>query len=121
MLGAALPGFGVIGMFKPVVRAIDRPATPNVARFTEQSALIHELGHTVGLVDAGLPLASTHEDPEHPGHCTDPRCVMYWANEGGAALFRFAAERVQTGSSVLFDDACLGDARATSGLGDGGR
>jgi len=36
---------------------------------------------------------------------------MFWANEGGPALFRFAGELMNKGSSILFDDACLADAR----------
>lgn len=112
VLGAALPDYGVIGIFKPVIRRLERPFAPAVAPFTEQSALVHELGHALGLVNAGLPLGSPHEDTDHPGHCTAPTCVMYWSNEGGTALFRFASDLVQTGSSVLFDDACLGDAKA---------
>ena len=44
---------------------------------------------------------------------------MYWSNEGGSALFRFASDLLQTGSNVLFDDACLADARAASARASG--
>jgi predicted Zn-dependent protease len=113
ILGAALPEYGVIAIFKPVVLA-ESQIGDDVARFTEQSTLVHELGHTLGLVNTGLPETSPHEDPDHPGHCTDPNCVMYWTNEGGPNLFRFATERVQTGSTVLFDQSCLDDAKAAA-------
>jgi hypothetical protein len=112
VLGAALPDYGVIGIFKPAIRSLERPLVPAVAPFTEQSALVHELGHALGLVNAGLPMASAHEDPAHAGHCNDPACVMYWANEGGSDLFRFASKLVRTGSKVVFDEACLDDAKA---------
>jgi predicted Zn-dependent protease len=116
VLGAALPDYGIVAIFKPVVTSAG-PMNSSVARFTEQSALIHELGHALGLVNIGLPLTSPHEDAAHHGHCNNPRCVMYWANEGGPALFRFASDVLNTGNKILFDDACLADAHMTA---DGG-
>jgi hypothetical protein len=44
-----------------------------------RSVITHEIGHLLGLVD--LHLATGREDPEHPGHSTNPNSVMYWAVE----------------------------------------
>ncbi|MEY2473461.1 MAG: hypothetical protein QOK28_2790 [Actinomycetota bacterium] len=45
----------------------------------EQAVDTHELGHVLGLVD--LYLDDNRDDPQHPGHSTNPHSVMYWAVE----------------------------------------
>jgi hypothetical protein len=45
----------------------------------ELAVAIHEVGHLLGLVD--LYLHTGRADPEHPGHSSNPRSVMYWAVE----------------------------------------
>lgn len=114
VLGAALPDYGIVAMFKPAVKQVDHLFAKSLSRFTEQSAFIHEMGHVLGLVDTGLPLASDHEDGEHAGHCSNTDCVMYWANEGSENLHRFAGQIATSGERVLFDASCLTDARAAA-------
>lgn len=80
--------------------------------FVEQSALAHELGHAIGLVDRGLPLESPHGDLEHPLHCANPDCVMYYLNEGVWDLRDFVLNTFNMGPAVLFDEACLMDVAA---------
>ncbi len=48
--------------------------------------LAHEIGHTLGLVDNGVPMVQDHEDPDHANHTADPECIMYWAYERRAAV-----------------------------------
>ena len=112
VLGAALPDYGIVAMFKPAVRKLEHPALRSLSRFTEQSAFVHEMGHVLGLVDTGIPQVVPHEDAAHDGHCSNPDCVMYWANEGAETLRRFAAQFATSGSDVLFDANCLADAMA---------
>ena len=88
--GVTIGRTGTIAMFKHAV--------PPEA---EQAALVHELGHAVGLVDLDVPATSAHVDRGHPRHCTNERCVMFWANEIAAR-----------GDRVLFGPECLADARA---------
>jgi hypothetical protein len=45
----------------------------------EQAVATHEVGHLLGLVD--LFLRTGRADPDHPGHSSNPRSVMYWAVE----------------------------------------
>jgi hypothetical protein len=49
----------------------------------EGAALVHELGHQLGLVDNGVKMLSPHEDPEHTKHDASTSCVMYYALEIG--------------------------------------
>jgi len=107
VIGVTLSGTGVIAVFKDVVRRIGH--TDVVRRFVEQSTLVHELGHTIGLVDLGVPLTSTHEDPAHEHHCIFENCIMYWANEGAADLAQFVQRYAMTGDAVLFGQECLAD------------
>jgi hypothetical protein len=115
VLGVSLGETGVIAMFKDVIRSTDVPGFPNVVRFVEQSTLIHELSHALGLVDNGVPLASQHRDPDHGAHCNNDRCVMFFANEGAADAAQFVREAVISGNTILFDDACLADVDALTG------
>ncbi|HEX9709252.1 MAG TPA: zinc-dependent metalloprotease family protein [Candidatus Thermoplasmatota archaeon] len=44
---------------------------------------LHEVGHLMGLVNLGTPMAAPHEDAAHPGHSGNPDSVMYWQVETG--------------------------------------
>lgn len=59
---------------------VDRSRSPLVgSRAIETAVTTHEVGHLLGLVD--LYLDTGRDDPEHPGHSTNRRSVMYWAVE----------------------------------------
>jgi hypothetical protein len=50
----------------------------------EESVVVHEAGHILGLVNNGIPMQSPHEDtdPDHGRHhSSDQGSVMYWAVE----------------------------------------
>lgn len=104
-----------VAMFKDVIRLSQSITDPNVVRYVEQSTLIHELSHSVGLVDNGVPMVAAHKDSAHGAHCNNPDCVMYWLNEGASDARDFAIRRLLTGSSILFDDKCLADVDARTG------
>lgn len=110
-VGVSLEGKGIIGMFKPVIAssALRSTVTP---RFVEQSTLVHEFGHAVGLVNKGIPLARAHQDDEHGHHCINTDCVMYWTNEGGRDAANFVRTYLETGDRALFGPDCLADVRA---------
>jgi hypothetical protein len=117
------PKYGVLGvsigdqiaMFKDVIDSTNIVLAPNVVRYVEQSTLIHELAHSIGLTDNGVPMVAPHKDAAHGAHCNNTDCVMFWQNEGSADATRFAQQRLLTGSSLLFDAACLADVDALSG------
>lgn len=118
VLGVSLNPTGIIAMFKPVIRSASPLPDGQVARFVEQSTLVHEFGHAVGLVNQGLPLASPHHDEENGNHCTNDGCVMYWLNEGAQEVRDFVQDLAQSGSLLLFGPECIADAAlAASGQG----
>ncbi len=113
VLGVSLGNTGVIAMFKDVIASSS--AISNIQRFVEQSTLVHELGHAIGLVNNGVALTSAHQDGPHGAHCTNDSCVMYWQNEGASDMAAFSTQYVLTANTILFDAACLGDVDALSG------
>jgi len=82
-----------------------------VPRYVEQSTLIHEMGHALGLVNTGLPMKTAHEDPINKHHCNDDKCVMYWTNEGSSDMVNFVKNVITSGSVIMFDAQCLRDSR----------
>jgi hypothetical protein len=106
----SLGGTGVIAMFKPAIRSVG--VLMNADRFAEQAILVHEFGHAVGVVESGIPAQSPHHDPEHPGHCTNDRCVMFWAYEGPSDLAMFVRDVIVSSDVILFGQDCLADVDA---------
>ncbi len=104
-----------VAMFKDVIAGTGSPLSPNTTRYVEQSTLIHELAHSIGLVDNGIPMVAPHKDAAHGAHCNNSDCVMYWLNEGASEAADFALRRLLGSDSILFDDACLADVDALTG------
>jgi SAM-dependent methyltransferase/predicted Zn-dependent protease len=107
MLGVSYAGTNLVAIFKDVVRSSS--GSTAVRLFVEQATLVHETGHLLGLVNNGIPAAGSHEDAEHPSHCMNGSCVMYWLNEGAYDLADFIARVETTRSLVLYCDECLAD------------
>lgn len=97
----------VIAIFKDVIRKSGYSSFDDTV--IEQTTLVHEFGHAVGLVNNGLPMVSDHEDTEHINHCTNEDCVMYWENDGTSLNF-FIQKIINSPSDVLFGPECLNDA-----------
>lgn len=110
VLGVSIGSTGVIAMFKPVIASVG--ATDVVRRFGEQTTLIHEVGHAVGLVNNGVSMVDDHQDAANGAHCDNDRCVMYRANEGVGDLAEFVGQVVTSGDTVIFDSACQADVQA---------
>lgn len=82
------------------------------------AAWIHELGHLLGLVNAGVPMTEPHEDDAHPHHDANENenCVTPWSHESGD-LATFIEKRLNAGKTSLdvFDQACKDDMAAFAG------
>ena len=112
VLGVSIGETGIIGMFKPAISTpVSNPTPP--PQLIETVALIHYLGHAVGFVDNGVPVAESnkaHIDGTNLHHCTNKQCVMSFANESpkGAADYTGI---IQSPESVIYGQECLSDAR----------
>ena len=109
-IGLNITGTPFIAIFKDVI--LSKTSDPNglLAKFMEQTTLVHEMGHALGLVNSGIPMATQHQDTAHGSHCTNPNCVMYWLNEGQSDLSAFILKYLQSASLVMFGQECLNDA-----------
>jgi hypothetical protein len=88
-----------------------------VCEAAEQGVWVHELGHLLGLVNNGLPMAAPHQDADHPGHDSNDGCVMFWAFDTSSSLDK-VARQLLGGEAVnlQFDDACKADLAAGRGV-----
>ncbi|EQA37748.1 hypothetical protein LEP1GSC047_4030 [Leptospira inadai serovar Lyme str. 10] len=68
----------------------------------EQSTVVHELGHAVGLVNNGIPMQSSHQDLSHGAHCTNKKCTMYYSIQ---------LENFNASTPLIYGDECIGDIR----------
>ncbi|MEO6460674.1 MAG: hypothetical protein ABIO95_09515 [Bdellovibrionota bacterium] len=114
VLGVSISGSSVIAIFKDVVRHAATDPSGVVAKYVEQSTIVHEFGHAVGLVNNGVPMKNDHEDAQHPHHTTDSDCVMYWLNEGASDMASFVARFIASGDTVMWGPDILDDAAAFS-------
>jgi hypothetical protein len=82
---------------------VDSASTPLVGSGGIEVAVVtHEVGHILGLVD--LLLHTGRQDPDHPGHSTNSKSVMFWAVESN-----LVADLLQGGPPKDFDRADLAD------------
>lgn len=89
------------------------PYPSNAVAEIEKATLLHEAGHAMGLVNAGLPMVRPHEDPQNPGHSSSERSVM-WASVDQMAGIEQAL--LDNGALPLFfDDDDRADLRAAGG------
>ncbi len=108
VMGVHVTGTTIVAVFKPVITSLRWYIT--IKEYIEQSVVVHEIGHALGLVNAGLPTASAHHDDEHPAHCTNSSCVMYWENES-ADISSFV-QNYYSGKRMVFGSECVADVRA---------
>jgi hypothetical protein len=88
-------------------------ARQRLCRKAEQSIWTHEVGHTIGLVDNGLPMVMDHRDPDHGRHDRNDECVMYWAYEREGVFQTLRNRFMNNNESALgFDEACRQDIAA---------
>jgi hypothetical protein len=110
-IGYSLDGTPIIAIFKNVVTANGGVLAQ---KYVEQSTIVHELGHALGLVNNGIPMKIAHQDTANGHHTTNSNCVMYWQNEGMADMLRFIQKIAATGSNVLWGPQVLADVQAFS-------
>ena len=110
VLGIQITNTQVAAIFKPVVESTNPFTT--VKKLAEQTTVVHELGHGLGLVKNGVPLVSAHHDSDHNAHCTNVDCVMYWQNEGPTAITGFVQQFLQNNTIIVFGAECIADTEA---------
>ncbi|TGK00410.1 hypothetical protein EHO58_18280 [Leptospira selangorensis] len=95
----------VIFVFKDMIEQFGSIVSPDKVKKAEQMTVTHELGHALGLVNAGIPLYSSHQDKEHGNHCTNSSCGMFWA------LSDTKVDTFNPTSPLIFGQECRDDIR----------
>ncbi len=110
VLGVAVDA-STIAMFKDSIDDAENIFRRPSAEKIENSVLVHEFGHLLGLVNTVYTSPADHEDSEHPGHSNNEDSVMYWAIES-TSISNFFSNDLPT----EFD---LDDKQDLIGLADG--
>ncbi len=98
-------------IFEETIKSFSgQPLSPSLT-ILETTVLNHEFGHLMGMVNAGTPMQSEHQDVEHGRHCTTENCLMFWTAETGEGLLNM----ISGGSIPTFDSSCLEDLRSNGG------
>ncbi|MCP2045199.1 hypothetical protein [Pontibacter sp. HSC-36F09] len=75
----------------------------------ESVVMQHELGHILGLVNAGTPIQQNHQDAPHGWHCDNSKCLMHYTVETGSVV-----QNLLGGYTPVLDQNCINDLK-TSG------
>lgn len=109
-IGVQIGKTSVIAIFKEVIQNSGLLPNGPVAKFVEQSTLVHEMGHALGFVNNGVPMKASHQDSEHGAHTTNEDCVMFWLNEGVDGASDFVQDYVSSGNTIMWGPEVLSDA-----------
>jgi hypothetical protein len=110
VLGVAVDA-STVALFSDSIDEANEPFNRPSDESVENSVLVHEVGHLLGLVNLVYQSPVDHEDPEHPGHSNNDESVMYWAVE--------SSDIVNIIFGTLPDDFDADDRADLAGLADG--
>jgi hypothetical protein len=108
-LGLAYGTSSVAIFEKTILRYSNGLGQPPAANL-ETTVLEHEFGHLLGLSNNGTKMQSKHQDAPHGSHCTNSKCLMYYAADTNHVLANLLG-----GSVPELDAACVADLKANGG------
>lgn len=95
-------------IYQEAVQKLSNNSFETTREALETTVITHEIGHILGLTNAGSPMQTEHEDSEHPKHCNVPNCLMYRAVESGIGISNMNI-------APQLDSQCLADLKANGG------
>lgn len=110
VLGSAYWNTSFVIFEETVQEFSDSTFEPN-RTLLETTVISHELGHLFGLTNLGTEMVNDHEDNQHPKHCNNNDCLMYWATESSAGL----GNMLNMSSPPGLDSQCIADLQANGG------
>jgi predicted Zn-dependent protease len=99
-----------MALFERTIQDLSGGLTQPEQSRLESVVLQHELGHILGLVNAGTAMVTNHQDAPHGRHCTNTNCLMHYTVETGNVV-----QNLLDGSLPQLDSNCLSDLRANGG------
>ncbi|RRQ48984.1 membrane metalloprotease [Maribacter algicola] len=110
VLGVAYRNTSFVIFGQTIREFSNQPLAPSLTTL-ESVVVNHEVGHLLGLVNAGTDMQTNHQDTAHGRHCTDDNCLMFWTAETGEGLLNML-----TGGSIpSLDTFCIADLQANGG------
>jgi hypothetical protein len=106
VLGIAYHGSSTV-LFHETIESVD-PGVPLFAGI-EDTVLLHEAGHLLGLVENGIPMVNQHRDSQHGAHDSSAECIMHWTIETQNVV------EVLLEGKPDFDAACRADMVSAGG------
>lgn len=98
-------------IFEETIRELSNGTFEPERSLLESSVIHHEFGHILGLTNLGTPLQTDHEDADHPKHCNEESCLMYWTAETSQGIGNlFSSNQIPT-----LDSQCIADLQANGG------
>lgn len=110
VLGVAYRNTSFVIFDETIKSFSSQPFSPSTT-VLESTVLNHEFGHLMGLVNAGTPLQSDHQDIANGRHCDVDNCLMFFAAETGEGLINM----ISGGSIPSLDAQCMADLQANGG------
>lgn len=109
VLGVAVDA-STVALFGDTIQNADGPFGRPSVEDVENSVIVHEVGHLLGLVNLVYTSPVDHEDDDHPGHSSNEDSVMYWAvNSADLANIFFSSLPNEFDENDLADLAGLAD------------
>ena len=110
ILGTAYRNTSLV-IYEQTLLDIGNNSTSGVNRtLIETATLRHEFGHLFGLINAGTPLQSDHEDPNNSRHCIVEGCLMQ------ASTMTNIFNTSDINNIADFDPLCIQDLQSNGGL-----
>lgn len=110
VLGVAYRNTSFVIFEETIQSFANQPLGPSLATL-ESVVMNHEIGHLLGLVNAGTTMQADHQDTANGRHCTSDTCLMFWSAETGEGLL----DLLTGGSVPELDALCLDDLQANGG------
>jgi hypothetical protein len=103
-------GSSSMALFEKTIKEYSGGVTQPSVTVLETTVLLHEFGHTLGLVNNGTSMQLAHQDATHGKHCDDQNCLMYYTAETSDIIANIVSGNIPT-----LDTHCLDDLKANGG------
>ena len=110
IIGTAYRNTSIVIFEKTVQSLTNTPFKPSRS-LVESTVVNHEFGHILGLTNLGTTMQNDHEDKEHPKHCIEKTCLMFWQTESSSGMMNM----LSGGTAPKLDAQCLADLKANGG------
>jgi hypothetical protein len=103
-------GSSSMAIFEKTIKGLSGGLGQPTVTVLESSVLLHEFGHTLGLVNNGTPMQAAHQDVPNGKHCDDQNCLMHYTVETSDVVGNIVGGNIPT-----LNTGCLNDLKSNGG------